>query len=119
MGTAGEQIRVLIREDAPERPARIESALRRANLTFAARRSDTWGAFIEALDKFGPDVVLSGSKFRGFDALAPIKITREKLRDVPVIVVAGALDAKTAAALIKARASDCIGLFRGDKFRFR
>jgi diguanylate cyclase (GGDEF)-like protein/PAS domain S-box-containing protein len=86
----------------------IEQTLRRAGLGFAAQRVGTQAAFIQALEEFNPDIVLSDCKLPDFDGLAAIEHARQKSAELPVILVTDVLGDQVAVELIKAGANDYI-----------
>jgi diguanylate cyclase (GGDEF)-like protein/PAS domain S-box-containing protein len=105
--TAG-HIKILILGAIPADAELIEQTLRRAGLNFVAQRVATQAAFIQALEEFNPDIVLSDYKLPDFDGLAAIERVRQKSADLPVIPVTDVLGDQAAVELIKAGASDYI-----------
>jgi diguanylate cyclase (GGDEF)-like protein/PAS domain S-box-containing protein len=103
-----EHIKILILGAIPADAELIEQTLRRAGLNFVAQRVATQAAFIQALEEFNPDIVLSDYKLPDFDGLAAIERVRQKSADLPVIPVTDVLGDQAAVELIKAGASDYI-----------
>ncbi|HUR41760.1 MAG TPA: ATP-binding protein [Verrucomicrobiae bacterium] len=89
--TALEPIRILLLEDSADDAELIQHALHRAGVAFVAQRVMTQDAFMRALGAFGPDVVLVDCVLPGFDGRSALRLARQELPDVPVIVVTGAL----------------------------
>jgi PAS domain S-box-containing protein len=109
MDTAHKQVlRVLILEDEPTDAELIERALRKAGLNFIAQRVVTRPEFVDALDRFKPDLVLSDYKLPEFDGLSAIRLVREKDTQLPVILVSGAIGDEEAVQLIRAGADDYV-----------
>jgi CheY-like chemotaxis protein len=103
-----ENIKTLIVGAIPADAELIEQTLRRAGLRFVAQRAGTQAAFIQALDEFNPDIVLSDCKLPDFDGLAAIERARQKSAELPVILVTDVLGDQAAVELIKAGANDYI-----------
>lgn len=87
----------------------IARELKREGLEFTCRHASDRETFIQALETFDPDVILSDfssrASFTGFDALS---IAREKKPDTPLIFVAAALGDERAVDLLRKGASDYI-----------
>src|SRR3989449_934314 len=101
-------VRVLMVEDVADDAALVERELRRAGITGATRRVDSEGGFREALQPFGPDVILTDHSLPTFGAADALRIGLPEAPDTPVIVVTGSLDEETAAEYIKAGAADYV-----------
>jgi len=103
-----QSIKILIVGAIPADAELIEQTLRGAGLGFVAQRVATQAAFIQALEEFNPDIVLSDYKLPDFDGLAAIDRARQKSADLPVILVTDVLGDQAAVELIKAGANDYI-----------
>ncbi len=101
-------VRVLMVEDVADDAALVERELRRAGITGATRRVDSERGFREALQTFGPDVILTDHSLPTFGAADALRIALLEAPDTPVIVVTGSLDEETAAEYIKAGAADYV-----------
>ncbi len=82
--------------------------MRSAGLQFTWRLAAARDAFVRALEEFRPDVVLADYVPPDLDALAAIRLVREKDADLPVILVTGLLGNEAAVSAIKAGASDFV-----------
>lgn len=102
------ELRVLILEDEPTDAELVEHTLRKAGLEFVAELVATRQGFVEALDRFKPDIVLSDYKLPDFDGLSALALVREKDQNLPVIAVSGVLGDEVAVELIKAGANDYV-----------
>ncbi|MEJ2692850.1 MAG: response regulator [Candidatus Thiodiazotropha sp.] len=101
-------LRVLMLEDTPSDAELIEHELRKADITFTSQRVETRDAFIQSLNEFRPDIILSDyilPDFNGMDALA---IVRHDYPQLPMIMVTGALSDINAVELIHAGARDYV-----------
>ncbi|GBC85593.1 Blue-light-activated protein [bacterium HR11] len=101
-------LRILILEDVPTDAELVEWELRRAGLVFTSRRVDTEADFRAALDDFEPDVILADYSLPQFDAMAALRILRDRASDVPFILVTGSQGEEVAVECIKAGAADYI-----------
>src|SRR5882762_2797189 len=101
-------VRVLMVEDVADDAALVERELRRAGITGATRRVDSERGFREALQTFGPDIILTDHSLPTFGAADALRIALLEAPETPVIVVTGSLDEETAAEYIKAGAADYV-----------
>ncbi len=102
------ELKILLLEDEPFDAELVERTLRKASLHFIAERVATRQAFVEALDKAKPDIVLSDYKLPDYDGLSAVKLIKEKYPDLPVIAVSGAIGDEEAVQLIRAGADDYV-----------
>src|SRR5882762_5916197 len=89
-------VRVLMVEDVADDAALVERELRRAGITGATRRVDSERGFREALQTFGPDIILTDHSLPTFGAADALRIALLEAPDTPVIVVTGTLDLRRA-----------------------
>ncbi len=101
-------LRVLMLEDTPTDAELMEYELRMAGIVFISKRVDTREAFIQALEDFRPDIILSDYKLPNFDGLDALEIVRRDHPDMPVIMVTGAFTDIDASDLLAAGANDYI-----------
>lgn len=101
-------LRVLLLEDSVADAELVTRELRRAGLDFIVERVDTHDAFVEALQTFAPDVVLSDHSLAQFNAPAALDVLHRIRPATPLIVVAGALREETAVACLRAGAEDLV-----------
>ncbi len=99
-------LRALLVEDSELDAGLLLRELRRSGYEVTSRRVQTAADLTTALDESEWDIVLSDykmPKFNGMDALA---IIRARGRDLPFILVSGAVGEETAVAAMRAGASD-------------
>jgi PAS domain S-box-containing protein len=65
-------------------------------------------SYVQALDQFKPDIILSDHSLPQFDSASALSLARQKLSDVPFIMVTGAVSEEFAADIIKLGADDYI-----------
>ena len=102
------ELRILLLEDEATDAELVEHALRKADLSFTAKRVDTRETFIQALEEFKPDIVLADYKLPFFDGGSAVKIARQQYPDIPVVIVTGAVGEETAVELLRLGARDYI-----------
>jgi PAS domain S-box-containing protein len=100
--------RILMVEDSLSDVTLMERQLRRVPFKFAIRRVVTERDFLQALDQFPPDIILSDHTLPEFTARDVLHIGRNRCPNVPIIVVTGSLGEETAAEYIKEGATDYI-----------
>jgi DNA-binding NtrC family response regulator len=100
--------RILILEDEPWDAERAQSLLTSAGLDFTCIVVATKALFVEKLDSFHPDVILSDYHLPGFSGEAALAIAQERYPDVPFIIWSGVLGDEAAVGLIKQGATDYV-----------
>ncbi|NJM25366.1 MAG: hypothetical protein HC859_07645 [Bacteroidia bacterium] len=71
-------LRILMLEDLEDDAGLIERELKRAKMFFTFQRVDTRDEFIEALDTFHPDVILSDHAMPQFNSIEALKLCHAK-----------------------------------------
>ncbi len=104
----GRPARILILEDEAWDAERAQSLLTSAGLDFTCVVVATKALFMEKLDSFRPDVILSDYHLPGFSGAAALAIAQERYPDVPFIIWSGVLGDEAAVALIKQGATDYV-----------
>jgi DNA-binding NtrC family response regulator len=104
----GRPARILILEDEAWDAERAQSLLTSAGLDFTCVVVATRQLFVEKLDSFRPDVILSDYHLPGFSGAAALAIAQERYPDVPFIIWSGVLGDEAAVALIKQGATDYV-----------
>lgn len=103
-----EVLRVLILEDVSSDAELMAFELSEAGVQFLLRTATDRSTFMEAIDEFWPDIILSDYSLPNFDGLSALRIAREKCPDVPFIFVSGALGEEKAIDLLKEGATDYV-----------
>lgn len=106
--TSRSELRILLLEDTPEDAELIQRALRKADIPFVVKRVDTEARFIQELQEFQPDIVLSDFNLPGYNGRTALDMVRQRYRTVPVVMVTGSLGDEEAVELIKAGACDYV-----------
>ncbi len=82
--------------------------LRKENLHFETSLAMNKEAYMLALDKFEPDLILADNSLPQFSATEALRIARERLLLCPFIMVTGTVSEEFAASIIKLGADDYI-----------
>ena len=99
-------LRILILEDVPMDAELVEYELERARIPFAARRVDNREGFLQELEKFQPDIILSDYTLPRFDGMTALSLARERVPSIPFLIVTGSVNEETAVGCMKAGATD-------------
>ncbi|MFH1227621.1 MAG: response regulator [Planctomycetota bacterium] len=102
------QIKILLLEDSKTDAELEERELRNGDLDFISRRVESKEDFLEALNDFRPDLILSDNALPSFNGLAALAITQEKYPDVPFIFVSGTIGEDRAVESLKHGATDYV-----------
>ncbi len=93
-------------EDNPDDAFLIQKVLQKADLILETKVVATKSEFIETLDSFQPDLIISDHQLPQFSSYEALEISRKKFQTIPFILVTGAVSEEFAAAIIKAGADD-------------
>ena len=93
------RFRVLLLEDDPSDAELIAHAVRAAAPESAVRLVDTRAEFVQALDEFIPDVILSDHAVADFNVLDAFRLAQRRAPGSPFILVSG---------MFEQRASECL-----------
>jgi len=102
------EFRILILEDLPSDAELAQKELKKFLKTFVVKVVDTEKGFIQALEKFKPDLIISDYHLPAFDGLSALRITREKSSLIPFIIFTGSINEETAVECIQAGADDYV-----------
>jgi signal transduction histidine kinase len=82
--------------------------LRKDNMVFVAERVDTREEFLESIDRFQPDVVLSDHGLPRFNSREALKISLKQRAAAPFILVTGTMSDEIAISCLREGADDYI-----------
>ena len=102
------KLRILIVEDVPTDAELIKHEIKKNNIEFNDIIVDTNKDYIDALNSFKPDIILSDYSLPHFDGMQALKIKQELVPLIPFILVTGSLNEETAVEVMKAGADDYI-----------
>lgn len=96
-----DNLKILILEDTISDADLLIRELKKSELNFIFEIVQTRETYVNALNLFNPDLILSDFNLPSFDGLNAFKIKQEKNPDVPFIIVSGAIGEEKAVELIK------------------
>jgi two-component system sensor histidine kinase UhpB len=102
------EIRILLLEDHATDAELVRLALKQGGLNFCWKHVDNRNAFVQELERFIPDLILSDFSLPSFDGYTALAIAREKCPDSPFIFVTGTLGEETAIETLKKGATDYV-----------
>jgi two-component system, cell cycle sensor histidine kinase and response regulator CckA len=105
---AQRNLRILILEDFQPDAEFVQRELRRAQIKFNARCADSREGFLDALQTFDPDIILSDFSMPAFDAFEALDLLKQSGKDTPFILVTGSQSEEVAVRCMKAGADDYI-----------
>ena len=105
---ARREVRILVLEDVPVDAEMEIRTIRNDGIVFASEVVDNREGFLEALERFQPDVVVSDYSLPQFTGMEALRLLQERMPLVPLIIVTGSVNEETAASCIKAGAADYV-----------
>lgn len=96
-----DNLKILILEDTISDADLLIRELKKSELNFIFEIVQTRETYVNALNLFNPDLILSDFNLPSFDGLNAFQIKQEKNPDVPFIIVSGAIGEEKAVELIK------------------
>ena len=93
-------------EDSVRDAELLERELRHGGISFTARKVDSRADFVEQLNDFDPDLVISDYKLPSFDGMQALGIVRERSQFLPFILVSGYIGEEKAIEALKNGATD-------------
>jgi diguanylate cyclase (GGDEF)-like protein/PAS domain S-box-containing protein len=103
-----EAIKVLLVEDRPEDAELLIREMRSRGLLVTSRRVDNDVEFEDALENFGPDLILSDYTLPGFHGTDALQIAQQRRPDTPFIFVSGTIGEERAIQALKQGAVDYV-----------
>lgn len=103
-----EELKILLLEDLEEDAGLIERALRKDNVKFISKRVDARDEFIESLQSFRPDIILSDHALPQFNSIEALKICQDMDINAPFILVTGAVSEEFAVMCMKRGVADYV-----------
>jgi PAS domain S-box-containing protein len=101
-------LKILFVEDLPSDAELAVMELQKEGLRFEHIRVETRDEFIEALNEFKPDLIISDYLMPSFNGLLALKISKEFDPETPFILCTGSINEETAVECIKAGATDYV-----------
>jgi PAS domain S-box-containing protein len=101
-------IRILMLEDSMEDAELLNRELRQGGMSFDVRRVDTREGFLEQLEGFKPDIVISDYKLPSFGGMDALELVRKISSPVPFILVSGHIGEMGAIEAFKMGVTDVV-----------
>lgn len=101
-------LRILILEDFEEDADLLQINLRRQGVLYESVVVDNRTDYVDQLAAFRPDIVLSDHLLPQFDSTEALRLCREKIPDMPFILVTGTVSEEFAVLCLKQGADDYI-----------
>ena len=101
-------LKILMLEDSTEDAEMIQRLLRKEKMDCEYCHVMVKDEFLAALDNFAPEIILSDHSLPQFNSSKALTIAREKIPEIPFILVTGAVSEEFAAEIIKQGADDYI-----------
>lgn len=101
-------LNILIVEDVPADAELIQYELRKGKISFTASTVSSREEFINAIDHWTPDAILSDFSLPAFNALEALDLLRERNIEAPFVLVTGSQSEEVAVKCIKKGADDYI-----------
>jgi|GEM_PF-3102497 len=101
-------IKILLVEDSEDDEKLLVHSLKRSNLIFDIQRVETEADFLDQMEKYKPDLVITDYSLPQLNALRVLELSREHSYKVPIILVTGTQTEEVAVQSIKGGAEDYI-----------
>jgi len=101
-------LRILVLEDLATDAELMAYELRRTGIPFTLRRVDDRAGFVQALQDYRPDLILSDFHLPDFDGFSALALAQEKCPGTPFLFVSGAMGEEVAIDSLKQGATDYI-----------
>ena len=103
-----ETLKILLLEDSGSDAELLERYLRKEIPDCRVLLAKNKMSFLDAIDDFKPDIILSDHSLPQFDSEDALKAARSKMPNVPFILVTGTVSEEYAVNIIKQGADDYI-----------
>lgn len=103
-----QSIKILIAEDVPTDAELIMREINKSFLKVTYKVVETRTDFINAINQFQPDLVISDYRMPAFDGMSALKIVLDLSAVTPVIIVTGSLNEEIAVKCLKSGAVDYV-----------
>ncbi len=101
-------LKILLLEDSRTDAEILQRLLQKEKMDYELQLVMNKKNFLKALEEFVPDIILSDHSLPQFDSTEALSIARQKIQNIPFIMVTGAVSEEFAADIIKQGADDYI-----------
>jgi signal transduction histidine kinase len=102
------ELRILMLEDLEDDAGLMDRVLLKEKMAFTRMRVDTREEFIDALDTFNPDLILSDHALPQFNSIEALNIVQGSNSNIPFIIVTGSVSEEFAVNCIKMGVDDYV-----------
>jgi len=102
------ELRILMLEDEEEDAKLLDRVLTKERIRFTRTRASSREDFINALDTFNPDLILSDHALPQFNSIEALRIVQKRKINVPFIIVTGTVSEEFAVSCLRKGADDYI-----------
>jgi len=102
------KLKILFVEDSPSDLRMIKDFILDGNILFESVAVETREDFLNAINSFNPDIILSDYNLPMFNGMEALYIRNELLPDTPFILITGSINEETAVNSLKSGADDYI-----------
>jgi PAS domain S-box-containing protein len=103
-----QELKVLHVEDSEGDAILVSRFLKKAGYDVTSHRVDTHQAMVQALNEGIWDIVLCDHSMPNFDTASALEVIIQTGRDIPMVIVSGAIDEKVAVAAMRAGVRDYV-----------
>ena len=101
-------LKILHLEDSEMDSEIVLRLLKKKGFHFESKLVMTKQSFLDALENFEPDIIISDNSLPQFNATEALEIVKKRFRNIPFILVTGTVSEEFAATIIKLGADDYI-----------
>jgi signal transduction histidine kinase len=101
-------VRILLLEDRDDDALLVERELRKTGITFTTDRAVDRASFVDRLQAFHPDLILSDHNLIGFNGKEALRIAAEVASTTPFIFVSGTIGEEAAIEALQMGATDYV-----------
>jgi len=103
-----QKLKILMVEDLQTDAELIKREITRSGIRFISHVVETREDYLNALQEFDPDIILSDYSLPTFDGMQAILLHQELAEHIPFILVTGSINEETAVEVMKAGADDYV-----------
>ena len=101
-------LKILHLEDIASDAELVDRALKKAGIAFEKCLVDTRQEYMDALEEFQPDVILSDHSLPTFNSLEALNLLKETGRNIPFILITSTVSEEFAGSVMREGASDYV-----------
>ena len=102
------KLKILFVEDNPADLRMIKVFILEGNILFDSLVVETHEDFVDAINSYKPDIILSDYNLPKFNGMEALNIRNQLLPDTPFILITGSINEETAVNSLKSGADDYI-----------